>query len=200
MSGVLTVLAIAIASNLDNAGVGIAYGVRKIHFSWWANLTISSISGLTTYIAGVTGSALTRYVPGSFAKILGAIVMMLVGIWVLLEPWREQRTQEKENANVVTQILRDPVYADFDKSSSISFKEALVLGVALSLNALAGGFDAGIVHIGVIWTAAAVALASAGLLELSAYIGEHYASRVFGKRATYIAGLLLFLVGVFQIW
>lgn len=202
MSVTLTVIAIAIASNLDNAGVGIAYGVRKIRFSWLSNLIISLISGLATLSAGGVGTLATRYLPPHFASIIGALVMIAVGIWVLLEPWRERRHQrsQPEGENVVRKILRDPTYADFDNSQTISLKESLVLGVALALNALAGGFDAGAVHIGVGWTALAVMIASMLLLAISDYLGRRYASRLFGERATYVAGILLILIGVFQVY
>lgn len=201
-SGLFTVVAIAVASNLDNAGVGIAYGVRNIRFSFWANLIIALISGAFTYIAGVVGDTLTRYLPSSLASWIGGIVMILVGLWVFSEPWRNSNAKQVEETtgNVVQRILRDPTTADFDKSQTISIKESYVLGVALSINAFAGGFDAGVVHIGILVTAAAVAVASFLLLWLCAYVGSRYASRVFGTRATYIAGVLLILIGIHQIW
>lgn len=201
-SGLFTVVAIAMASNLDNAGVGIAYGVRHIRFSFLANLIIAVISGVCTYIAGIVGNTLTRYLPTSIAAWVGGIVMILVGLWVFFEPWRSRPTEPAEDnaGNVMQRILRDPTAADFDKSQTISLKESCVLGMALALNAFAGGFDAGVVHIGVAVTAAAVAVVSFVLIWFSAYIGSRYASRVFGRRATYLAGALLILIGIHQIW
>jgi putative sporulation protein YtaF len=200
---VLTILAIAVASNLDNAGVGIAYGARGISISWAANLTISLISGGATLVAGIAGHTLTYYLPQRAAMLTGGIVMLLVGLWVFVEPWRRRGTSEPPTdgkQNVVRRILADPAEADFDKSLTISIKEALVLGIALALNALAGGFDAGAAHIGVVETAVAVAVCSYILLGASAFIGRKYAARVLGERATYVAGLLLVVIGIHQIW
>ncbi len=200
--GLITVMAIAVASNLDNAGVGIAYGVRKIHFSFLANFIIAVISGICTWLAGVVGSTLTHYLPAQTTAWVGAIVMILVGLWVLSEPWRSKRRKddEEQKQNVVQRILRDPTAADFDQSKSISLKEAVVLGFALAINAFAGGFDAGVVHISVLITALAVAVMSFVLLGVAAYIGARWASRLFGSGATYIAGILLILIGIHQIW
>lgn len=202
MPAVVTVIAIAVASNLDNAGVGIAYGVRKIRFSWWSNLIISVISGMATLVAGTAGSIVTHYLPANFTGILGAAVMIAVGLWVISEPWRDRRRSRRrlDENHMVRKILRDPAYADFDNSKSISFHESLVLGFALALNALAGGFDAGVVHIGVGWTTLAVTVASFVLLAVSDYVGRRYASRLFGSRATYIAGLLLIAIGIYQLY
>ncbi|GMA50568.1 sporulation membrane protein YtaF [Alicyclobacillus contaminans] len=201
----VTIIAIAVASNLDNAGVGIAYGVRRIAISRLANVWIALISGLATYVSGVAGDTVTRYVTPWAAAWIGGTVMLAVGAWVCSEPCRKRRQQrlEKEKtgkANVVKRILEDPVAADFDRSQTISLKEATVLGIALAINALAGGFDAGVVHIGIVWTAFSVALCSYALLGASAWVGRKYAARALGDRATYIAGLLLMFIGLHQIW
>ena len=47
------------ASNLDNAGVGIAYGIRKIRISWFNNFIIAFLV-LFTLLAGFLGTGL-RY-------------------------------------------------------------------------------------------------------------------------------------------
>lgn len=197
---VATIVAIAIASNLDNAGVGIAYGVRKIRISWVPNLVIALISGVATYLSGILGVVITQYVPARTASWLGAAVMIGVGVWVMSEPWRKRGARHKNARNLMTRILRNPVEADFDKSATISMVEALVLGIALAMNALVGGFDAGVFHIGVLWTALMVALFSFLLLGVSAYLGSHYAAETLGDRATYIAGILLILIGIHQVW
>lgn len=200
-SSLATMIAIGIASNLDNAGVGIAYGVRRIRFSTLANSLIAVISGVATWVAGVLGRFVTHYTNPSVATWIGAFVIIAVGIWVMTEPWRSRRkTTESQSGNMMTRILRDPVEADFDKSQSISIPEALVLGVALALNALAGGFDAGVIKIEIIYTAISVALFSFILLGASGYIGRRYAAKALGNKATYIAGLLLIAVGIHQIW
>ena len=40
-AGLFSIFLIGIASNLDNAGVGIAYGIRKIRISWFNNFIIA---------------------------------------------------------------------------------------------------------------------------------------------------------------
>ena len=40
-AGLFSIFLIGIASNLDNAGVGIAYGIRKIRISWLNNFIIA---------------------------------------------------------------------------------------------------------------------------------------------------------------
>ncbi len=54
-AGIFSILLIGIASNLDNAGVGIAYGIRKIRISWFNNFIIAFFGFLFTLLAGFWG-------------------------------------------------------------------------------------------------------------------------------------------------
>lgn len=199
-SGILVLCAIAVASNLDNAGVGIAYGVRGVRISLTANALIAFISGLVTWISGVAGQVIVLYVPERTASYIGAGVMILVGIWVMTDPLRARLRQRVVRQGMLVRILQDPLVADFDDSKTISLTEASVLGTALALNALAGGFDAGMAHIGVIATACGVAVLSFVLLGGSAYVGRRFAAVWLGNKATILAGLLLVVIGVHQFW
>lgn len=198
---ILTIIALAIAANLDNAGVGIAYGVRKIHISSVANLIVALISGLATWLSALVGRFMRYYIHPGVATWIGAIVMFAVGVWVLSDPFRQKWKQNRSsNQNVLGRILDDPSAADFDSSKTISLLEATVLGVALAMNAFAGGFDAGVTHLDVWITSLFVSIFSYVLLGLSAMIGRRYAARTLGDHATLIAGLLLILIGVHQVW
>ncbi len=59
---------IGIASNLDNAGVGIAYGIRKIRISWFNNFIIAFFGFLFTLLAGFLETGL-RYLFQSLQQI-----------------------------------------------------------------------------------------------------------------------------------
>jgi putative sporulation protein YtaF len=145
------ILLIGIASNLDNAGVGIAYGVRGIHISKSANLMIAVISFLMTLLSGIVGAWLSMYISLFVSHLIGAFVIVSVGIYVLYQPFRQRITLKPQtNHNLIQRILRKPEEADLDQSNTISLKESLILGSALGINALAGGFDAGVTHLHII--------------------------------------------------
>ncbi|EPZ53222.1 sporulation membrane protein YtaF [Alicyclobacillus acidoterrestris] len=201
ISSILTMAALAVAANLDNAGVGIAYGVRNIQISSAANLLVAVISGIATILSGWVGRLMSHYIHPSVASYIGGGVMFAVGIWVLSEPLRAKRKERKKRqSGVIGRILEDPAAADFDQSQTISLTEATVLGAALAMNAFAGGFDAGVTHLNVWWTGLFVAIISYVLLGFSAFFGRRYAARALGKHATLCAGLLLLAIGVHQIW
>ncbi|MGG6314272.1 sporulation membrane protein YtaF [Paenibacillus macerans] len=196
----LAVIAIGLASNLDNAGVGIAYGVRKIHIPWYSNLAIAIISLLATLVSGLFGSWLSSWIHPWVGQMLGTIVIVGVGIWVLLQPFIEKKPVPPDNGtNPLTRLLRNPEEADKDSSKSISLGESILLGIALAMNALAGGFNAGITQLNIWYTSVSVGIFSYLLLALCAGFGEKYAAEKFGNRATVISGLLLILIGIHQL-
>lgn len=200
LNSLLAIIAIGIASNLDNAGVGVAYGVRKIHISWFPNFIIAFISFLATILAGLFGSWIALWITPLMGNLIGTVVIISVGIWVLCQPFIEKKShQQKSNRNVIPRILRDPEEADLDHSKTISFGESILLGIALAMNALAGGFDAGVTNLSVLATSISVGVFSFVLLGVCAFVGEKYAAERLGKQATVVAGILLILVGIHQI-
>lgn len=195
------VIAIGIASNLDNAGVGIAYGVRRIVISRAANFVIAIASAVATFLGGAIGNIIAQWVSVFTAHLIGTVVMVGVGVWVLCQPFIEKRTAKRAlNTHLVTQILRSPEEADRDHSQSINSKEALLLGVALSMNALAGGFDAGIIGVPVFATAMVVGTFSYVLMAACTFIGRKYAADRLGDHATVLSGLILIMIGLQQIF
>lgn len=200
LNQLMQVVLIGIASNLDNAGVGIAYGVRGIRISKSANGMIALISLLMTWVSGVIGAWLSMYISSFTSHLIGAIVIVSVGIYVLYQPFRKRKTVElPTNHNLIQRILQQPEEADLDHSKTISFKESLILGIALGINALAGGFDAGVTHLHVLSTSIAVGFFSFVVLGVTDYIGHKYIAVRFDKAATILSGILLILIGLYQI-
>ncbi|MNI45227.1 hypothetical protein D3C73_996460 [compost metagenome] len=195
----LAVVVIGLASNLDNAGVGIAYGVRKIRIPWYSNLAIAIISFLATLLSGLFGNWLAFWIHPWIGQLIGTIVIVSVGVWVLLQPFVEKKAASfDQESNPVTRLLRNPEEADKDSSKSISLGESILLGIALAMNALAGGFNAGITHLNIWYTSLSVGVFSFILLAICAEFGEKYAAEKLGNRATIISGLLLILLGIHQ--
>ncbi|WP_346779346.1 sporulation membrane protein YtaF [Paenibacillus brevis] len=200
MLSLLAAIIIGLASNLDNAGVGIAYGVRKIHIPWFSNLMIAVISFLATLLSGMFGNWLALWIHPWIGQWIGTIVIVSVGVWVLLQPYVEKKQAMRErDASVLTRLLRNPEEADRDSSKTLSLGESVLLGLALAMNALAGGFNAGITHLNIWLTSLFVGVFSYLLLAFCAGLGEKYAADKLGSRATVISGLLLILIGIHQI-
>lgn len=197
VSPLISILWLGIASNLDNGGVGVAYGVRKISITWFPNLIIALISFVGTWVAGLFGDAIAHWIPPIVDNLIGGIVIICVGLGVLLQPFFSRKTRGKSGSKLARTIW-NPEEADFNQNNHISFFESVILGIALSMNALAGGFDAGITKLNVLYTSLSVGVFSFTLLWLGTFLGSKLATKHLGDYATIIAGILLILIGVHQ--
>jgi putative sporulation protein YtaF len=190
------VITLGIASNLDNAGVGVAYGIRNIRIPVLQNFIIALISLAATLFGGFFGRWISLWLTPFMGSLVGAVVIIAVGVWVLLQPF----LKTDGGSNVISRILRNPEAADLNKDKEIGIGESIILGIALAMNALVGGFDAGISKISVLATTIAVGVCSFVLLGAAEYLGRSYAAEKLGSRASMLAGVLLILIGIHQMF
>lgn len=202
----LTLLALAIS--LDNFCVGVAYGVRKIDLPFNANLIISSASGIAILLSMLAGSILSNYLSVHRAQLLGALIILFTGLWIILQAWWQKWKNgiseegsidiKIKSLGIVIRILNDPSKADLDHSGIISNWEALILGVALALNALGAGFGAAMEGLSPWLTSLAATVFSLLLISLGVKVGQKYMSNLLGDKIAIVSGLALVLLAVWE--
>ncbi len=217
------VILLALAASLDNCAVGIAYGIRRIRVPATSNLLMAFLSALATWLTVALGGYMGTVIPFQPARFLGALLMIGIGIWVMLdwpgEAGRQEPPREKDKTKpgerpdpsgynylimnlrlkplgIIIQILREPSKADLDLSGTISLPEAFLLGIALAINALAGGLGAGLAGFPPLFTAVMVGALSYLLLWFGVYLGGRYGARWLGEKAPLFTGLVLILLGI----
>lgn len=109
-------------------------------------------------------------------------------------------TFEIKVLGLLIRILKEPVAVDKDCSGTIDFKEACVLGLALTLNNLAGGVGGGMVGLNPGFTAFLALITSLVFFVIGLRIGKTYLSRWIGERSTWIAGLALIAIGIYELF
>lgn len=152
---IISVLAFAVATNLDNLGVCIAYGTNGTRIIPPSNLLIAVISGLATAFSIAAGGQLAQLIGLETANLLGATAMILIGGWICIKAvvssWilpgqqepREVYSLHVRPLGLIVSILKEPLKADLDQSKTIDLEEALWLGAALAANCLASGVALG---------------------------------------------------------
>lgn len=209
----LSILLLALSSNLDNFGVGLAYGARRMRISLVSNLIIAVITSCGTLVVMTLGEYLTCILKAALANLLGAGILIATGTFVILQACRKKKKTTAFHGNScdssmsegslrkgLNQVLSDPAHADLDYSGCIETREALVLGMALTLNNLASGFGAGVSGIDPMFTTGIVFLFSILTLDGGMKIGLRYTSRWLGEKANLAAGLLLVLIGLYELF
>lgn len=184
----LAALLIGAVSNLDNLGVGIAFGIRGTRIGAMANLIVAAITMAATAMAMAGGQALSELLPPGVTGWLGPLIIIAIGIATVLTSAQAPRTLDR---HAPLGVGRHPDRV----GKTISRREAMLLGVALSLNNLGTGIGAGIAGI-----PASATILAAGLLSLACVGGGFHAGRavgrlVLGRYAPLIAGILLMAVG-----
>lgn len=198
ISTVTSILLIGIASNIDNGGVGVTYGIRSVQVGTPANLIIALISFVATLVSGFCGDQLTTWISPLMGSVLGAAVLIIVGVVVLIQPFL--KNQSVKRGSRLLGLIRNPERADFNQNQRIGIGESIVLGVALSMNALAGGLDAGLTNLSIVKTAVSVGVFSYIALWLGTSVGLKIAQKHFSSQTTtVVAGVLLIFIGIHQL-
>src|SRR5437016_1204743 len=83
-SHIFPALLLALASNLDNVGVGIAYGMRKVRVPFTSNILIAAITATGTLASVLCGSTIGRLLSHGLAAILAGGVLIGMGVWVVV--------------------------------------------------------------------------------------------------------------------
>ncbi|WP_042346497.1 manganese efflux pump [Bacillus massiliigorillae] len=186
---IITIILVGLAANLDNLGIGLAYGIKKTKIPLLSNIVIAVISMIVTYIAVITGNTITHYISTTTANLLGSILLCIIGIWTILAPVFSKPTP-----------FENPEYIDWDQNQIISAKEAIYLGFTLSLNCLATGIAIGANNISPLWTVVSIGLFSLITIGIGSKFGYILAKTVFGKHSTTISGVFLILIGLYEIF
>jgi len=103
------------------------------------------------------------------------------------------------NKKSACHVLLNPQNADMDDSKHIDFKEATLLGIALSINNVGGGVSAGMIGLNSFWVGFLSAALSFIALWTGNYVAAFFIKWKISDKATVAAGMLLIAVGIEQI-
>lgn len=193
---------ISLSNNVDNSGASVAYSVQGVRISTPVNLWISVITFAITFCAALSGTAISSVISKRTSSIMAMLILSAIGTWMIAEPYfrktgsDEPGRQKKKDAR---HVLLNPADADLDNSKHIDFKEATLLGIALSINNIGGGVSAGMMGL----SSLLVAVFST-VFSFLAFLAGSRAAPLFVKwnissKANSAAGLLLIAIGIEQI-
>lgn len=106
---------------------------------------------------------------------------------------------ELKRLGLVVQILRTPQAADVDKSGTISASEALMLGVALSIDAFGAGLGAAMIGLPALLTALTIAASSAIFLVGGIRFGFRFSAWKGMQTLSLLPGILLIVMGIMKL-
>jgi putative sporulation protein YtaF len=199
----LLILGFALSSSLDNFGVGISYGIRNIRICMIPNLIIAVICFCFSQSGILFGNWLSRMLPGMMPLFIAAVMLVIIGLRIILlaVPRKKKASEQRIQPSNITGILKNPEYADVDQSGEIGFGEAVLLGVALSANALTNGLGAGLMKLSPLAISSTAALGSFITVWAGVGLGHKVAnirigSFTLGEFGTVLSGVILLIIAV----
>lgn len=198
MHGLTYTMLIALANSIDNLGAWIAFSLKGIKITLQLNLWISFVTFIISVAATFAGEMLLGVLDSRVCAWISMAIFVIMGAWFILEPFFKHRKHESDG-NVIINILENPEEADLNKSKDIDFKEATLLGIALSINNAGGSFSAGMIGLDPWLIGVFSAVISFGALWVGKWISLLFTRFRLGDKAAVISGAILILIGIKQI-
>ncbi|WP_209700765.1 sporulation membrane protein YtaF [Clostridium algifaecis] len=199
---IFSTIIFVLSVNTDNFVVGLSYGIKKIKIKILSNLLIGLISSIGTILSMKIGKIITQFVPANLTNLSGSTILILIGIWSILEEFHKKKNipinREKNSLSKLENILSNPENADKDTSGSIDIKESIYLAIALTLNNVGLGIGASIAGLNILFTTVLNLFISIAAITFGYTVGSKYLSNKLGKYAAVISGFIIILLGIYE--
>lgn len=194
MQNILYAFFIALVNNLDNISVRMAYGLKGIKIDLNMNLFISAITFIVSTLTAYFGSSLSTIISPLICNIFTMLIFVILGLGFILGPYIKHK-----EANKLVDIISNPDEADLNKNKKIDLKEAMFLGIALNINNIGGSFSAGMLSLNPYTIGLLSAIFSFLALWLGGYLEHVFKKAMDNKKATWIIGFILIIIGIKQL-
>lgn len=209
---------LAVSLSIDAFGVGLVYGLRRINIPFVAKSIICFFSILYALIAVLIGNSLLNIMPMYLSKILGPLILFIMGVYMIVQGFfRKEDEQEKEynilesektlfkfiikSIGITIHITKSPLSFDMDRSGQIDMFEAILLGLALSIDAIGVGIGSALAGFGTLLIPFAVGIFQMVFLYVGTYLGKRFGNNTSLSKRTIEAlpGVLLIIFALIRL-
>lgn len=204
----LSALFLALSASSDAFIVGLSYGTKKISINFVNNIVVSFIAGLGTLLAMLFGGILNMLIPSPFENILGSLVLILFGVYMLLgitkknqnEIFTSPKNTRLPQLQYYETALRNPEIIDTNRSKTIELKEALILGGVLCINNIGLGMGASITGLNPYITSISSFIFSMLFLQMGYYTGNKFLSHKLAGYCDVASACLIIALGLYELF
>ena len=179
---------LAISSNLDDLTIAFSLGLKEDVLTLRNMLIIAIISGLTMGAGIQLGNIFSVILMETVEKFISFLVFSGFGIWFIIEGIRDDSGVEYKAVKKYTS----------KNTNGRSILSAVGLGLVLGIGSLALGFSGGLGRFPLLFTSIMTTVSSFLFLWMGIYLGENL-SRIVGKYGHYAAGVILLLLGFYEL-
>ena len=211
---ILNIILLAVSLSIDAFGIGISYSIRKVAIPFTSKIIISVISIIMTGISFIIGSTILLFVNENIAKFIGCLMLIILGIWTIIQGLKGKDEQKKETQKNKTlsffikplrltiQVIKGPTAFDMDDSKHIDIFESVYLGVSLSIDSLVVGISYAVVGGSSYLIPFYVGIAQFIFLSFGEFLGWKISSikNVDSKIFVVISGLILIVLSIVRMF
>ncbi len=174
---------LALSVSIDSLSIGISYGLKKTKIINISNVILFCISFCTTCGSIFLGYYISALFSPIISTILGSSFLIILGVY-----------------NIYKNINESPTDYDINHSNNIEAKEAIFLGLALSIDSACVSIGSGIIGINDIFLPFFVASFQLIFLNCGNWFSNCIVKYVnISERALSIfSNIILILVGIFR--
>ena len=205
LESILLVLSLCV----DACIASFAYGTNKIKIPVKSSIILTTISTLFLMLSVGLGSFLQEMIPKQMANSICFIILFFLGFMRLFEGVLKNYLNKKAlspnnievtlfNFKLVLNVYADVTLADLDHSKSLSPKEALYLGVALSLDSLIVGFGAALAPISLLQVTILSIIFNFTAIIVGCFIGSKCAEKI-NVDLSWLSGAILIVLALLKI-
>ena len=212
-------LMLSLSSSIDSLGIGITYGIKNTKISRIGMIVLFVISFSISVLSVWFGDMIKNIFSDFTTKLIGNLILIGMGVFVCFQAIREDKIKsapellysEPINGNsekiysffidflgITIKIIKNPTSSDFDSSNSIDGKEALFLGVALSLDCFCIGACGSIIGVSPFLFPLLISIFQLVFLNFGNVLGRklHQLNHLPDNIWSVISGVLLVLIGI----
>jgi len=210
---------LSLSLSLDAFGVAISYGIKNVRITILPKVMLFISSMICSYIGVFIGDIILKFLGMQNAKIIGIVCMIMIGLWMISksrdkqvsieDSFRNMAEKEKKllefaikSIGITIMVIKDPVRGDVDNSGRIDVKEALMLGIALNIDAAMGCMGSVMAGLPFVWMPLFIATAQLVSIQLGGWLGKRISNkRNFNdKIVSLIPGIVLISLGIIKIF
>lgn len=191
----LSIILFSISANIDAFFLGAAYGTKGCKYHILDNITISFLTSIGTFLSMFLGEWLVSILSISTANTFGCLIIIFLGIWMMMEYFFPKNVPDD-----LTGKDGNSLSSARTKWHSMPIASLIALSMALTLNNLGLGFGAGITGLNPYLTSIFTFFFSLFFLTAGMAAGKKFLSDVFGNYAVLISGLLILILGIYELF
>ena len=205
----LKIITFVLALCTDTFVASLAYGANQVQISWQKAVALNGICSGCLGLALGLGTLIQVLVPQELARSVGFVCLFFLGVVKLLDYSIKRYINNHCTLNknfrfslsglkIIINIYGDPMAADWDNSKSLSWKETICLGLAMSIDSLVAGTMAAFLDIPAGLTLLLSFLVGMCMMYAGLWLGAKVASR-WKCDLSWISGVLLMILALTKV-